>query len=488
MRRAWLSATAISVLHICVAASGRAWGADDPYQSKTLNLRSGPITLEPTQSAVPIQAPLNSPSPAGSPSPAALPNTGARWITAPPISSNEAVPAQREVISRSSQEASGPPRPAARPIGSEHAILNFERRVTASEREALQRNGIEIGEYLGGTAYTARIRQSETDALVDASKGINTVQHVVAFDERNAHIKVDPSLTQALQSVRNQPASAEAAQPLPNIIVEAWPEADFEQVKQQLQARGTIKRVSAATRKIEMSVENADAVRAISTLKDIKYIAPSFEIKAQNTHVRRNVGADLAIAAPHFLSGNNVRVGVWDEGHVAASHPSFTGRLLFDLERDGFAAPKTARHSTHVAGIIAGSGEYAAPVIASDGGARMTEGQFPAFGKAQSPTLPPDSAPAEAPVASEEASNQAEPSYPGIAVNATIMSFEFNQATDKLISLLTDKPDAIDVMNNSWNIGLTQANCAQLASYGLLGGPEFDAVVSGEINGRPVRR
>jgi len=387
-----------------------------------------------------------------------------------PFTSNDAV-----------SVAPGTPVTPSRPIRGDRAIVNFERRVTATEREALLRNGIEVGDYLGGTAYSVRLRQPNVDTLA-ASKDINAIRHSVTLDERNAHIKIDPALAGALQPVGGQ---AGAPPPLPNIIVHAWPEADIDRLKQQLEAAGTVRQISPLTRKIEMSVENAESVKAISRFNDVKYIAPSLAIKPQNTHVRRNVGADIAAAPPHLLSGKGVRIGVWDAGHVAAGHPSFAGRLAFDLAVDELAARTTNLHATHVAGIIAGSGEYAAPVAAGDN-TRTKEIQFPAFGKAQMPVSSGDAA--ATPPAASGGSSEAEPSYPGVAVGATIVSFQFHRAAEKLINLLTANPDAIDIMNNSWNMELLATTCHQLAAYGPLGGPEFDGVASGVVDDQPIRR
>ena len=69
-----------------------------------------------------------------------------------------------------------------------------------------------------------------------------------------------------------------------------------------------------------------------------------------------------------------------------------------------------------------------------------------------------------------------------------ILSFDFHNADDELAGLLIEKPDAIDLANNSWSLNLTATNCEQMAAYNVLGGPSFDAVINGSINGQPVRR
>jgi subtilisin family serine protease len=352
--------------------------------------------------------------------------------------------------------------------------------VTSSELQALQRNGIEVGEYLGGTSYTARVRQLDVDELVRASKDTNTVQHAVALDERNARIKIDPALAHALQAKSEGAATAE---PSRNIVVHLWPEVDAASAKGQLEAYGTVRRVDPATRKIEMSLRDDQGVGAISTLKDVKYITPSYELKAQNTHIRHNLGIQIATAEPHQLSGRGVRVGVYDGGHVAADHPSFTGRLFVDLALEGLPARKDNAHSTHVAGTIAGSGEYTLPAVSGDGASTPRESEFPGFGKVREPNTA-----AATSGASAEAASPAEASYPGIAPNAQILSVEFNGAADKLIRLLARDPNALDLMNNSWNIDFKASTCGQMGIYGPLGGRDFDAVISGEVHGQPIRR
>jgi hypothetical protein len=72
--------------------------------------------------------------------------------------------------------------------------------------------------------------------------------------------------------------------------------------------------------------------------KYVKYIAPKQKPVIHNTHARKNVSADIVQAAERGLIGTNVKVAVFDDGHVAKDHPSFRGRLTFDpsgVARDG---------------------------------------------------------------------------------------------------------------------------------------------------------
>ena len=53
---------------------------------------------------------------------------------------------------------------SAGPSPSSRGLLSFERRVTEDERKKLARNGIEVGLFLGGTVYSARIQQTDRRA------------------------------------------------------------------------------------------------------------------------------------------------------------------------------------------------------------------------------------------------------------------------------------------------------------------------------------
>jgi subtilisin family serine protease len=313
----------------------------------------------------------------------------------------------------------------------------------------------------------------------------------VALDESAAHIKVDPSLSTQRAPLRES-RGMQRAPVATRLIVELWPEADIEAAQRSLADFGKVERVSPNTRKIELVVPNIANIGAIAKLKSVKYVAPSYGVKSQNTHVAKNMGVEVAAAAPQSLTGRNVKVGIWDEGHVAQGHPSFKSRLSVMLDRERVAR-HDMDHATHVAGTIAGSGEYvlAAPAIASEArgaGERPVaqESSVPAGPEARN--LKPRTMTAALPALSAEPQNKLEARYPGMAPAAQLLSFDFADAAEELISLLDAKPDALDLMNNSWGLDLNLTSCSVLATYNALSARDFDSVVSGQTNGKPVRR
>src|SRR5262249_13774829 len=68
-----------------------------------------------------------------------------------------------------------------------------------------------------------------------------------------------------------------------------------------------------------------------------------------NDGARASIHADPLQSSPYLLSGNGVRVGMWDSGDIDASHPDLAGRIHI-METFGLSS-----HSTHVAGTLAGT-------------------------------------------------------------------------------------------------------------------------------------
>lgn len=467
MRRSRRISLQLTLLALPVFTGLGALADDARFTSEPLNLRGGSVTLQPTQ--VPAPNASSERAPAARPAPRA---TVRRWSAAP-----------------SAETAGAAPRSA--PVESERVIVSLERRITPQEREQLAARGIEIGEYLSGTNYTARVRHARIETLVQQSAGINTVIRLVPLDEANAHVKIDPALSTREGAAALPPPdpgagpttrnAADAARTTVN--VQLWPDADVAAAETAIRALGRITRVSKFTRKLQVEVDAHEVIERIARLKSVMLVSPAYAPKAQNTHVTANIGVPVAAAPPYSLTGTGIKVGVWDAGHVAARHPALNGRLLVDLDREQTLRRDNV-HATHVAGTIAGSGEYEAPATSATSKAR--ESETPGFGEEVAPPPPGTAAARPAPSATEDDGLQAR--YPGVAPMATVLSFDFYNAADELIGMLADDPAALDLVNNSWNANLSASSCNVLASYNALDAVHFDALVAGEVAGQPVRR
>ena len=100
--------------------------------------------------------------------------------------------------------------------------------------------------------------------------------------------------------------------------------------------------ISIALEKI-MAVAGDDAVRWIEPVGS----APQMESDRVRLHVQVDLAQNMS------LTGKDIRVGVFEDGHVFHAHPDFDARVMRpDLE----AGDSPAWHATNVAGIIGGSG------------------------------------------------------------------------------------------------------------------------------------
>jgi len=147
-----------------------------------------------------------------------------------------------------------------------------------------------------------------------------------------------------------------------------------------------------------------------------------------NDVVRLITGAETVQANPWNLTGENITLGIWDEGDV--KHPDFDGRLT------NVRSVGTSEHATHVAGTMAGDGSL------SDG------------------------------------------RYRGIAPAAEIYAWDFEDP-------IADMPDAVEYgiawNNNSWTYWISNdlENCSYLNTYDELSA-SYDALVRGDMLATPI--
>lgn len=92
----------------------------------------------------------------------------------------------------------------------------------------------------------------------------------------------------------------------------------------------------------------------VAILYDFRGDEPLYRTN-KNLNASISTGANLLLPSPYNLSGNGIRVGVWDGGSVRNTHQEFTGRVT---KKNASAANDD--HATHVAGTIAAAGIQAA--------------------------------------------------------------------------------------------------------------------------------
>ncbi len=184
------------------------------------------------------------------------------------------------------------------------------------------------------------------------------------------------------------------------------------------------------------------------------------------------------------MIGSGVKVAIFDEGHVAKDHPSFTGRLTFDSVQDGMAY-MAGDHATHVAGTIAASGAYiwqnpdfVAALSTSNPAPADVAGLSSLRFEAAEPTALATSAGSPA--------VKLEKAYPGIATGANLLSYHFADAQnnvaayDKLAEIIPATPGAIDLVNNSWGEPGLDTACGDFSDY-VYQARSFDELISGYL-------
>ncbi len=250
-------------------------------------------------------------------------------------------------------------------------ILHFERRLQQKDYDALAARGVHVWAFIEGNAYTATVDHLDTDKLIDATKDI---VKITGYNVILGHHKIERSLASRAANTRSILDTSQVPKS-PVLVVELWPNADLEQAKAELSQFGQIQAASEYSMRLEIKLSSIGMLPKLAASKYVRYVARKQTPAVQNTHIRKNLNVDAIQSGSTGLTGANVSVGVFDEGHVAEFHPSFTGRLTFG-DNDGDTGP----HATHVAGTIAGSGEYQFPGVASLGDPRLKTQALPIVG------------------------------------------------------------------------------------------------------------
>jgi hypothetical protein len=360
--------------------------------------------------------------------------------------------------------------PQAVPPAGAPVILHFERRLQQKDYDALAARGVHVWGFIEGTAYTATVDHLDTDQLIDATKDI---VKITGFNVIEGQHKVERSLAIPGARTRSVEDTSKPAES-PVIVVELWPNADFERAKAELSEFGQIQAASAYSMRLEIKLSSIGLLAKLAESKCVRYVARKQTPSVQNTHIRKNLNVDGIQSGSTGLTGANVSVGVFDEGHAAEFHPSFTGRLTIG-DNDG----DTGTHATHVAGTIAGSGQYQFPGVASLGDPRLRTQTLPIVGHTLKKAM--------SEVTLIRPADYPEAVYPGVAPQAHIVSFGFSNVADTLLGTLSTAPDMLDLTNNSWSIVAQEDPCGSLGRYDS-SWVFLDRIISGRNGSKTIKR
>ncbi|MBN2129313.1 MAG: S8 family serine peptidase [Sedimentisphaerales bacterium] len=313
-----------------------------------------------------------------------------------------------------------------------NVILQLEHVPSLRERRELEDLGIRLHTPLSGNAWLASVPTSLSSARIKTVP-VRWVGFLTAAE------KLAPSLRtkRATEHAKREAGRLE-------LLVKLFVATDSPAVIEQLeQLGGEVRRdASKELRTLVVSIPEG-RLGALANVDGIRYIEPTLPPgRPESDRARAYINADAVQAAG--TDGSGVTVGVFEYEHVYAAHPDFGGRVTKGDADATFYDPDVA-HATMTAGMIAGDGSLSS----ANGGAPLQ--------------------------------------WRGVAPDASVRFYAFEDPVDSITNYMGDVQDAIenddiDVANNSWG----DSGCADIA-YGAYAGraPFLDDAVCGSF-GRQV--
>ena len=225
------------------------------------------------------------------------------------------------------------------------ALLQFEAIPTALQREALKKNGVELLDYMGGEAYFAVVPSN-----VDLAN--------VAAANANALVPIKPEwkINEHLLNKEELPEWTKATADRLKVTLGYFPvEQSF--VKTELAKHGiTPKAFSQIVRvcDLEITAKEIEKLATLPWVASITLAAPPQELYNYYSRIisRSNILQLSNDLGGRGLSGEGVRVGIWD-GNVGP-HVDYGNRRK--MMEDEILIKDSDSHGMHVAGTVAGAG------------------------------------------------------------------------------------------------------------------------------------
>lgn len=237
--------------------------------------------------------------------------------------------------------------PLGRAVGGKHHVLIQLRAVPSmKERAVLQAKGVELGDYLGGNAYWALVKEG-LDARREL-RGTGVTSVMVARGEW----KVNPELWDG-----KVPAWARVGSDGADVLIFASGSVKPLEVEGDLRDLGVQKVSYAAGLRVARGVV---PMSQLARLADLPWVV-MVDVVPPPSRVRNGGGAILSrahqLAKPNALGGRGLdgtglNLGIWD-GNVAV-HGDYKGHVTIVEDEN----PSDADHGSHVAGTIVGSGLF----------------------------------------------------------------------------------------------------------------------------------
>ncbi len=226
------------------------------------------------------------------------------------------------------------------PAETGRVLLQLKGPLLPHQRAQLADLGVHLDDYLPEQAWKATLPSARLDDVM-------ALPYVHALGELYAVDKLPREILLHDFAARSRNANG-------SLTLEVYfhPDVDYTQARRALaavEAHATQSDFAAGTR---LTVTLAPAqVLALLALEVVTWVEDREPPKlGSGLNAARLSGIDVLAGTGYDLDGRGVRVGMWDEGLVDTTHPDFGGRVV-NAENGTVVA-----HSTHVAGILTGSG------------------------------------------------------------------------------------------------------------------------------------
>jgi hypothetical protein len=243
---------------------------------------------------------------------------------------------------------------AASGIKRRHVLIQFEHIPSASEREKLENNGIDLQTYIPRNAWFARVKMDSISKIEEVSGGnVRWVGAILPADKIAPHIKergVGPWAVNPDGSV--------------NLLVTFFDDVSADEAREVIEKYGSVLEEPVMCNYWSVTISESDITNLAGedAVLWIQEVAPPLTI--HNDGSRAAVGANTAQAPPYNLNGSGVVIGEWDGGWADGTHNDLSPRVTTGDP----AAPTypncsicaVQNHATHVAGTAMGNGTNSA--------------------------------------------------------------------------------------------------------------------------------
>jgi len=227
--------------------------------------------------------------------------------------------------------------------GKAHILVQLDFIPRELAKAELEASGLRLLAYVPDYTWIASV--STTDAAADAA-AVLSLPGVTWAGEFTVDDKLDPAIRADSRGTYNQAADGSTVA----VYVIFHKDEDLDTGRALIARYGGTVTGAAYGINLLMVEMPKDAVRSLAAEDAVQWIEPAAPpLSGTNDGLRAQIGVNTVQTAPYNLNGSGVDVLVYDSGQVA-NHVDFTGRLTHG-DADAFHY-----HSTHVAGIVGGSG------------------------------------------------------------------------------------------------------------------------------------